>query len=136
MTEQLLYIPLPAEIETRFRDTFRKELETMSLDEIVASSVDLIIDPARQTTTRAKKISKYLRTIHTRDELEEIMRRHIRTILGDSDSIPQSPTDATPVAHQAEPAIALGVLGLAIAIWLIGWAITGECDWYMGMYSP
>lgn len=136
MTTPLMYVPLPATIETQFRDTFRKELETMSLEEIVEACVNLVVGWEQQTTPHTRRLARYLSIIHSKEELTAVMRRHIQTILGTSGAASTEASQERIEGQQAEVVVPLVVLGVAIAIWLIGWAITGECDWYMGAYSP
>lgn len=134
MTTQLMYVPLPSNIEMQFRETFSKELETMSLEKFAEDSVKLLFEWENHPTLQMRRIAKYLSTIHTKDELSEIMTRHMATILGSSATENNSP-DGQIDGQQAGAGVAVAVLGVAIAVWLIGWAITGECDWYMGAYS-
>jgi hypothetical protein len=136
MTTSLMHVHLPASIETQFRDTFLEELKTSSLEDIVDSCVNLIVDWQKQANAQTRRIARCLSIIHGPDELAAIMRGHIDTILGAKGAGAEKPSNAAVEGQQADPVIPIVILGVAVAVWLIGWAITGECDWYMGAYSP
>ena len=135
MTTQQMYVPLPPDIETQFRETFLHELKTETLDQLAEASVEILTDWRKHPTRSMRRITRYLSTIHSKAELSDMLKQHMTTILGSS-APAESSSDVEIDGGQAGAGAALAVLGIAIAVWLIGWAITGKCDWYMGAYSP
>ncbi|MDJ0765309.1 MAG: hypothetical protein QNJ97_20180 [Myxococcota bacterium] len=134
MTAQLMYIPLPASVEEQFNTTIREELKSMSINALANAYASAVTDVEKQPTTRGRRIAQYLDTIHGKDELAKMIRRHLSQV-ADAPSAVESASTESEIRGEQGYVVPLVVLGVAIAVWLIGWAITGECDWYMGMYS-